>query len=41
MDLDINTPHDRTEIILASQIVPIFDQLVKLAEENVEKGERP
>jgi hypothetical protein len=41
MDLDINTPHDRTEIIPPNQIVPIFDQLVKLAKENVEKGERP
>jgi hypothetical protein len=39
MDLDINTPHDRTEIIPADRIVPIFDQLVKLAEENVAKGE--
>jgi hypothetical protein len=39
MDLDINTPHDRTEIIPADKMVPIFDQLVKLAEENVAKGE--
>jgi hypothetical protein len=39
MDLDINSPHDRAEIIPAAKIVPIFDELVKLAEENVAKGE--
>lgn len=39
IELDINSPAERTEIITKDRVVSIFDRFVFLALENIKKGE--
>jgi hypothetical protein len=41
LEIDHSTDKDRTEAFAATSLVPIYNELVTLASENAEKGERP
>jgi hypothetical protein len=41
LEVDHNTPAERTEPLALDEIVPIFEALVEMAVENAARGERP
>ena len=39
LEMDVNTDQASTEVIAAKEAVPIYNELIELAAENVKKGE--